>query len=308
MAVCPFADQSHRYDGRYAGAYVRGAKPRGVLHTTETTGRPGYKGGASAPHFTQLLVPPFTLWQHYDTARPSRALKHPAGTIDTNNLGARQIELVAYSDRALAKRYGGVDITNLNAQQIAVIARLLRWLEDVDGIDHHAAQMWKLYPSSAGVGNGIRFSTSAWKAFSGWCGHEHVTANDHGDPSRPAIAALLAAARPITKPKPTVQEDDMQLDDKVTNVWTPPAKPGAPVTFEAITVNEALRRASRGYWLQVEARDQLRTLIAANAAQTAAIKALSTSQGLDPRRVEQIIHDDITAALSDLRIVPAKEA
>ncbi|HEY6222818.1 MAG TPA: hypothetical protein VIW26_03470, partial [Gemmatimonadales bacterium] len=44
--------------------------------------------------------------------------------------------------------------------------------------------------------NGVRFTAAAWLAFDGWCGHQHVPNNDHGDPGAIDIARLLAIAAP----------------------------------------------------------------------------------------------------------------
>lgn len=190
MAVCPFADQSRRYDRSFPGSYVHGAVPRGILHSTETTGLPSYKGGSVAPHFT---VDPRTgrIYQHFDTSRPSRALQH-IGSVQTNNQGARQIEIIAYSDATACAKAKGLRVDQLTPAQLAPVTKLMRWLEETDGIHNTSGLVFKSYPSSAGYSNGTRLSSSSWASFRGWAGHSHVPQNNHGDPSDIAITALLA--------------------------------------------------------------------------------------------------------------------
>lgn len=287
MSIAPFADQGHRFDSRYPGRYVSGPW-RGVLHTTETTGLPGYGGGSTAP---QLTVDPRRrrTWQHFDTALPGRALRHPPGTVETNNLHCVQIEIVAYSDEKIARQVGGVPVSELTAADLAYIASVMRWVEREHGIqatDHGLT--WVRYP-----GTYRRMSERTWREFNGWCGHQHVPNNTHGDPSNINIGALLAG------------DDDVNLSDKVNNVWVPPAKPGAPATFtDDVTVNEVLRRASRNFWLGVEFRDKINTLteaVAANAATNAAIMA--SLQGLDAAGIQ----DAVNKAVAGLKIVLTPE-
>src|SRR5215471_17719630 len=46
-------------------------------------------------------------------------------------------------------------------------------------------------PSSYGTSNGVRLSGSAWNAYKGILGHQHVPENDHGDPGDINIAAIM---------------------------------------------------------------------------------------------------------------------
>lgn len=195
------ASQSDRFDGDYGGSWVPGFPARGVLHSTETTGLPSYKGGSVAPHFT---VDPRTgkVWQHYSISRPSRALQHPPGTIDTNNAHAIQIEIIAYSDNGEAAKAGGLRVGQLTADQLGHVAALMRWVEANAGVKRASGLRWKSYPDSAGVSNGVRLSSGRWQTFDGWCGHQHVPNNDHGDPSDIDIAALLAEPEPQPAPAP----------------------------------------------------------------------------------------------------------
>lgn len=290
MAVCPFADQSRRYDGRYAGSYVPGFGFRGVLHTTETTSLPGYKGGASAPHFT---VDPRTgrIWQHYDTGRPSRALKHPAGTVDTNNARAIQIEIIAYSDAAIASRVGGLVIDRLTPAQLAPLTKLMRWIETTHKVSSASGLTFKPYPSSAGLGNGVRLGATAWRAFGGWCGHQHVPVNDHGDPSDIAITHLLTQVTPTV----TAEEFHVATTDDAKTLWGADiiaAPAGSPANNPTWAPASYLKYTF----------DAVRRIEAQNRALTAVVTALAQSSGLDATQLEQTISDAVDKALGDLTI------
>ena len=299
MAVCPFADQSRRYDGRYPGSYVAGFGYRGVLHTTETTGLPDYRRGASAPHFT---VDPRSgrIWQHYETARPSRALKHPAGTIDTNNARAIQIEIIAYSDANIAKRVGGLHIDRLTPAQLAPLAKLMRWIEATHQVAATSGLTFKPYPASAGTGNGVRLGSTAWRKFGGWCGHQHVPVNDHGDPSDIAIARLLTNLAPTPAPQPEVFKvattDDARVLWGADIIPAPTGNDGtnptwAPWSYLKVTY-DAVRR------IEVNSR----RIEAQNKALAAALGALAANQGLDAVKLEAAVTEAVDKALSDITV------
>lgn len=139
---------------------------------------------------------------------------------------------------------------------------------------------------------------SGWRAYHGVDAH---TTHLH-------VELSWAAALHLTQAKAAavladLTGDDMDLNDKVSNVWTPPAKEGAPPTFEPVTVNEVLRRASRNYYLGTEARDTLRAhtkALAEVAATQAAI--LAAVKGVDAAGIKKAIDDAVTAALSDITV------
>lgn len=210
MSVCPFADQTHRYDRLFPGAYT-GGPDKGVLHTTEGPSLPGYKGGSEAPHLTLLPVPyrpgdwsagHVTYYQHFDTDRPARALVHASGQTQTNNDGVLQYELVG----TCQKNRPDLGLFWPEAPQWAIdgLAKALRWGEADRGIPANFANHWLSYPDSYGTGNGVRMTARDWDAFAGWCGHLHVPENDHGDPGLLPVAALL----PVPAPSPS-EEDEM---------------------------------------------------------------------------------------------------
>ena len=224
MATCPFADQSRRYDSRYGGRYTSGPY-KGLLHTTETRSLPSYGSGASAPHFT--ILPDLgrrrmTYYQHYDTARPARALRNLSGGVQTNGDSVIQIELVGTCDPAYLRKYGGCILwPSAPTWALDGVKRLMVWLEDVHRIPAvSTSRPWVPYPRSYANGGGQRMGQSEWDRFAGWCGHQHVPENTHGDPGNINIGYLLDRGRS------TVEDDDMPLSDadivKIqAAVWAP---------------------------------------------------------------------------------------
>ena len=181
MTSYPGADQSRRYDRSYPGQVYRGGPSKGVLHTTETSGLPGYNGGGNAPHFTvipNLAARSVTVFQHFDTDRPSRALQDLAGGIQTNNDGVIQIELAG-----TCSRYGpGLFWPEAPTWVLDDVRALVRWVNQDRGIPFiQPPRGWLDYPSSYGPTR-VRMSQKEWDNYAGWCGHQHVPENDHGDP------------------------------------------------------------------------------------------------------------------------------
>lgn len=200
MAVCSFANQSRRYDSAHAGSYT-GGPFKGILHTTEGATLPPYAGGAEAPHFTVLpnqRTKTVTVYQHYDTARPARALLNPAGGVQTNNDSAVQIELVGTCDPRYKDGSRGIYWPEAPTWALDGLAKVMRWIEKEHAVPRRSTpRPWLAYPNSYGTKNGQRMSGPEWDAFAGWAGHQHVAENDHGDPGNLPIGYLLAAD-PVT--------------------------------------------------------------------------------------------------------------
>lgn len=173
-AWCPWATKDVVFPD--AGPYV-GGPFRGVLHTTEGSSyagaRAAYASTHDGPHFT---VSQDGIWQHVALDRASTALVHASGQIDTNRLSAVQIEIVGFA-------------AHPEALPLANVKRLMVWIEQQTGIAAIAPKFLP-YPQSAGAST-VRFSSGMWAKFGGWCGHEHVPQNDHGDPGAIDIATLL---------------------------------------------------------------------------------------------------------------------
>ncbi|MEU5978456.1 peptidoglycan-binding protein [Streptomyces sp. NPDC047315] len=215
----PGASRAYDYSGRYNGSPI---KPNcGVIHTTEGTSLPSYGGGASAPNIT--AKPNFTkkrldFYQHYPFNRSARALVNLAGGVETNTLNAVQVELVGTCDPKRKTSWNGAKagkdyIFWPDAPDWALkgLAEFLAWQFKHNGIALTGPKTWLPYPSSYGK-TAARMSFSAWTDFNGWCGHQHVPENTHGDPGDLDFATVLSLAKATanvpggpsggTKPKP----------------------------------------------------------------------------------------------------------
>lgn len=145
-----------------AGPFIDGFKPRAVWHTTEgmsdATGTLDANG--AHPHFE--LLRDGTVIQYLPINVSAKALEHRAGTIDTNRAHAVQIEVV-----------GRAADPHWPAAQVSGAHRISAFLLANAGIPKRAAT----FSSSA-----HRMSDSAWRSFTGHCGHQHVPGNSHWDP------------------------------------------------------------------------------------------------------------------------------
>ncbi len=165
--------------GNHAGDFLPSLK-RGVLHTTEGTSAAGafgaYKQHNSWPHFT--VDQAGKVWQHIALDKAARSLQNLSGGVQTNRLGAIQIEVV-----------GTAANPNWPLAQAQAMILLMRWIEANTGIKPVAPVFGdnKQY----GLNNPLEMSFADWEAFNGWCGHQHVPENSHWDPGAIAIQNLL---------------------------------------------------------------------------------------------------------------------
>ncbi|WP_298089953.1 N-acetylmuramoyl-L-alanine amidase [uncultured Sphingomonas sp.] len=218
MAKCPFA-QWHPITGP-SGRHL-GGPYKIVHHTTEGSSAAGafaaFAKHRSDPHFT---VDGTTVYQHIDTDVAARALRHDAGTPETNRDSAVQIEVVGFA--GAPKR----------TATLKNVARLCRWIEAAHGIP----QLWPAgLPKPAIRGRdpgGHRRDAALWGDQGGHFGHSQVPGNTHWDPAYsaaeanyvlyatfdpdgaptnrddPRVAPLLArAAVPATDYAPEVMDD-----------------------------------------------------------------------------------------------------
>lgn len=167
-----------------------------VLHTTETSGWPGYSGGASAPTFTAM--PDHTnkklIWrQHYPLNMSARALRNDPGGVNTNTTSVVQIELVGTSDK------GGPGMYWPEAPDWALqdLADFCKWLKAEWGVPTSGSVKWVDYPASYGFNASQRLSGGTWLDYRGILGHQHVPENDHGDPGLFPFARLAKFFNPV---------------------------------------------------------------------------------------------------------------
>ncbi|MET9813134.1 hypothetical protein [Streptomyces sp. NPDC006355] len=223
----PGASQSYFYGAsRYSGSDME--VNCGVVHTTEGMSLPSYNGGAMAPTVTgvpDIKAKRIRWYQHYDVDESARALANKLGGVETNTANAFQIELVGTCDdskkSAWAGKRAGVDYLHWPTAPdwaLAEVAWLVRWLHDYHAVPLTCVKDWLAYgkdprrpgvtPASYGA-SPARMSQSAWRSFTGWCGHQHVPENDHGDPGSMDFARVIQLA----KGEPSPQEDDVALSD-----------------------------------------------------------------------------------------------
>lgn len=217
MTNYPKADTRRAwYQDNYPGAAM---DPNcGVLHTTEGTTLPGYEGGATAPNYT--AVPDFknrrlNWFAHFPDERSARALRNLSGGVETNTANAVQVELVgtcAPATSASWRARGYAHIYWPEAPQWALddLAEFIAWMHKTHGIRIDGPQgRWTPYPRSYANGGGQRFTFARWRAFYGWCGHQHVPENVHGDPGALDWEYVERKARAIAgqadDPKPPAQ-------------------------------------------------------------------------------------------------------
>jgi hypothetical protein len=174
MARCPFAEWKPIGTSASGAAHFDGGPFRIVHHTTEGSSAAGalstFARNRDAPHFT---VDAKTIWQHVDTGRASRALRH-RGT-PTNSHSAIQIEVVGFADKTNRLNKKGQP----NEATLHNVARLCRWLEATHGIP----QTWPNGPPALKA-QGFRKNRSipTWLKKGGHFGHVDVPGNIHYDP------------------------------------------------------------------------------------------------------------------------------
>lgn len=228
--------------GTTGGPWTDTKHPKGVLHTTEGSGWTNYDSGKKAPHLTVKAIPGkgVQVRQHIGFNTSARALRNEDGGVQTNRDFAFQIELIGSCDpknKGKVYYWPEADDAVLKDLYVKVIEPMSRGL----GIPL-SAPAFQSYPASAGArsgSNNVRMSGHEWDVYSGWCGHQHVPENTHGDPGAfpwARMLALGAAAKPAVKRESWVIRAARALRPKAQ------AKP-APVP---VKLPPTLRRGSKG--------------------------------------------------------------
>jgi len=203
----------------------------GVLHTTEGTTWPGYDGGSKAPNYTAMPDVAYKrlLWRaHFPDEMSSRALRNEAGGVNTNTANAVQVELVgtcspatrdAWQRKGLRQNVHFIFWPEAPDWALADLAAFVADMHTRHGIKIEGPVFWRAYPASYGKGNPNRFTFTQWRAFLGWCGHQHVPENDHGDPGALDWAKVQSAARALVAPrrKPKQRDVVVSVNLKRTN-------------------------------------------------------------------------------------------
>lgn len=242
----PGASLAYFYQSTYPGTAMESNVE--VWHTTETTVRPGYDGGRSAPNFTVVPDIPnkrLRWFQHFDFDVSSRALVNAPGGVETNTANAVQVELVGTCDERRAVTWdgkrAGVDYIfwpDAPDWALAELAVHVTWARDHHGLPAQSTVTWKPYNKGQVGGsygnNGVRLTGAQWNQYYGHLGHQHVPENDHGDPGDIDFARVLEHVRgtatpPTTGTKMTKQDrllarrsQDIELLENIphTIYWT----------------------------------------------------------------------------------------
>lgn len=301
----------------FANAYP-GAKINpncGVLHTTEGTDWPGYGGGKESPNYT--AKPDFAnkrlVWRaHFPDEMSARALVNAAGGVETNTANAVQVELVGTCDPKHAKSWNGqgrylagvhyIYWPTAPAWALRDVAAFLKDMNARHGIALTGPTKWLPYPKSYGSSGGQRMTFAQWRAFYGWCGHQHVPENDHGDPGALDFASILALAKGATSTPetPALQEAGLAADDvKKVNDYT------RALLLDGYTTGGKAMPSIREILVNIQGRFNSQN--AQIATLSAAVKALASSQGLDAAKVQASVDAAVKAALSDYQLSLTKK-
>ena len=169
MPRCPFA--TWKEISGPSGAYT-GGPFKIVHHTTEGSSAQGafaaFSSHRSDPHFT---VDATTIYQHIDTGKAARALRNPAGGVETNRDSAVQIEVVGFAHRPKTRA------------TLENVRRLCRWIESTHGVP----KVWPNGPPKPAVNGrdpgGHNRNAANWDRKGGHYGHSNVPENTHWDPA-----------------------------------------------------------------------------------------------------------------------------
>lgn len=222
--IYPKADAKTQW---WEDKYARGtftAIEKVLLHTTETTGWPGYQSGALAPTLTYYCKT--RSWRQHNYINTSaRALADPDATVVRENRdNVVQIEIIAYADEKMAASVGGLKVSALTEDNLKDIAAFLVWIRKEWGGPPLVSTKFAPYPESYGA-NAYRLTGPQYDAFKGVLGHSNVPAGDswgnrHGDPGALNIDRIMVLAK------------------NLETVVKPPA-PTTPPTDEVIVISDA---------------------------------------------------------------------
>jgi hypothetical protein len=204
------------------GTHVTTSNPKFLLHTTEGPlgaytpdprrgpGRTYFGNTGTWPNYTLARlgrVGPWRIFNHIPANRSSMSLRNQPGGVETNRDNVSQIEIATRA----------VDIGSLPGEALDELAKLLAWEHKERGVPLVTGVRWVAFPASAGGGASQRLSGSAWLAYSGVLGHQHVPENDHGDPGAFPIEKLLSRALDIVQGDDVTEQDKIDIANKVTD-------------------------------------------------------------------------------------------
>lgn len=217
--------------GRFL-AWTETSDPKGCLHTTETSGWPGYNGWTVHPHATIMPKPDkgVEIEQNVPFNQASFSLRNLSGGVQTNTDFVFQFELIGTCEKDGPGYYwpGADDAVLLDLYQ-----KLIKPLFDAYDIPVRA-RTFQAYPASYGANgatNTVRMSGSGFDNYSGWLGHQHVPENVHGDPGKFPWDRMIQLA----------EEEDMPSADDVADAVIRKLKSSGVIRAEVLQLlnNEA---------------------------------------------------------------------
>lgn len=282
------------------GTYVAGVPWKFCAHTTEVV--PSAVDGARAMARRHEYPPHLWAWPEKDWVgqtvpldRAAFALKHPAGTPETNKLRVIQVELIGRA----------ADTPGWPLEWWEWIGR--RVLRPVIAAGY-SINLGNVAPTTGNDGYGVhgrvRLSRAAFRVFDGVLCHANVPDNEHWDlgDGRLDLIARGAAGTPMPEPLP-VEEDDMP---KVYDIIDPHPDKGASWLLVGNVryriPNPDYRNAAVAAWgeqyVSAAAWDLLRSATSLD------ITPLIDSTGSDPAEVARLVLD----GLGDVELSSAQVA
>jgi len=172
-----------------------------VLHTTETTGMPGFNHGDTAPHYVYSpLARTWTMWAEYEDGYVGTLKGHTSAC--HGNCQAFQVEILGYSDPSHDPWVG-----DFGDDQYRDLADFYKWAVDRYGIGTMVtptpAGGW-LY----GTSSPHRLTCDEWDEFTGLTAHGAVPQNTHWDTGVLDLQRIhdLALEAPMPGQAPNIDE------------------------------------------------------------------------------------------------------
>ena len=214
--------QAIKSSGNSSGTFDKTYPKRGVIHTTEGSSAAGaiqaYRNNNSWPHFT--VAANGEIYQHVSISQAARSMENRSGGVETNRAGAIQIEVVGFASRP-----------NWPGSQILAMRSLMRWIEAEMGVQPTGPRFGS--GEQYGLKNPLEFTNEQWRAFKGWCGHQHVPENSHWDPGAIDLSLLL----PVI-PTPPVQEIHNNVNIQLVDLTIPVGADGNGWTVAQHSTNK----------------------------------------------------------------------
>jgi hypothetical protein len=220
---------------RHGGSYTTDTR-RGLLHTTEGTRLPAYNG--IQPHFTigrDGADAPVRLWQHLPITVAARSLYNASGGEQTNRHGVIQIEIIGSAAHM-------AQLATADPELFTALGQWMRWVEATAGVAQVANSPFD-GESAYGLNGTTRLSAGEWSTSTGWVGHQHVPENEHWDPGRIDIAALLAVPALATGGGTAMPGPDASPMAFATSTSTP----AAPVPIPIPTIRATTRQLTDAF-------------------------------------------------------------